>query len=233
LIVWSIYLYLSISVYICIYIYILVCNIDNAVRTLAKVRARYTRHGGLFPTRERDLSVLWNIQTGPGARWSSYSINTEGYSPEMKQPQRETKHSAPSSAEFKNKRSYTFPLRYAFMAPSVTLFTNCYKYISAVCQEVLLRFSGGLLSIKKMKTKKWTVRFCAEVSETQLLRYVVISRIRHITYVKCRCFLPRGARRRTGNILAVGTAHAQAWQSCNTESLVVENLHSSTVMFEF
>jgi hypothetical protein len=73
---------------------------------------------------------------------------------------------------------------------------------------------------KKLKTKNETVRFCSEESEHQLLRSVVISSVRHITYVQWCCFLLRGARQRTGKFFQL------ALHMPTLVSLVTLNLQS-------
>jgi hypothetical protein len=65
-----------------------------------------------FLVGETDFSVLPSHQAGTGAHPASY--------PGVKRPERESDHSPPSAAEFKNVWVYTFPLPHVFMVSCLT-----------------------------------------------------------------------------------------------------------------
>jgi hypothetical protein len=54
---------------------------------------------GSIPGRDKRFSFLRSVKTGSGASPASYPVGTRGFSLEVKQPERETDHSPPSSSE--------------------------------------------------------------------------------------------------------------------------------------
>jgi hypothetical protein len=85
---------------------------------------------GQTEIRERNFSILQNVQGGSGVHHSSYSVDT-GFVPGMKWPGPELNHLHPYSAEDKNDCCYTSisPFQYAFIARTGTYsrFTTYHK----------------------------------------------------------------------------------------------------------
>jgi hypothetical protein len=50
----------------------------------------------------KDIPILNNIQTGPGAHKASYSVVIDGFPPLVQRPKNEADHSPPFSAEVKD-----------------------------------------------------------------------------------------------------------------------------------
>jgi hypothetical protein len=67
------------------------------------------------PAEAGNFSLHHRVQTGSGARPTSYTMGTRGLSLGVKRAGREADHSHPCSAEVKNACSCTSTLQYAFM----------------------------------------------------------------------------------------------------------------------
>jgi len=88
------------------------------------------------PAGSRDLSVLWTIATGSGARPASYSVGIRGlFLRRYSGRSREVDLSPPSTAEFKNERSCFSASAVAFIACtgiSLPLLITCNSFKSSL-----------------------------------------------------------------------------------------------------
>ena len=106
---------------------------DSAVHIASRLLAE--RSGDRVRVGVRDVSLLQNAQAVCEAHPASYSIDS-GFSPGLKRPRHDAKHSSPATAEIKKEWSYTSTPPTWFHGvdrDNFTLYSSC--YLASICHS--------------------------------------------------------------------------------------------------
>jgi hypothetical protein len=125
-----------------------------------------------FPAGIRDFSLLQSIQTISGAHPASYWIDAGTLSPGVKQQQRETAHSPPSTAKAKNVWGYKYIWPTCLHSVHRDNFTLCSTWLLTVF-GYMQTWSSNHCFWKYFPLRSWCLKIQVVSTRTALLNYIL------------------------------------------------------------